>query len=223
MRNLKFRISFVVLLGCFVLMPPAFGQLNKPESTQEKIARFVRALNSPDKSTRFDAFIMLVEMRNAAAPAVPALTGLLKNKISDTRHLACDLLGLIGDSAAPAVPALIKILNDKQSDIRSNAAFALSLVGSPVAVVAPSLMNAINDTDSKVSDSAAISLAQLMQNVQKQVPQMRGLKLNQNRRFWRSVKTRLYQTKDRDISYPADFEKAELAAFHLVETLEAAK
>ncbi|MCY2930895.1 MAG: HEAT repeat domain-containing protein [Planctomycetota bacterium] len=77
------------------------------------------------------AVYALGRLRAAAAPAVPALVGLLASDKSDARDAAIDSLGRIGPPAKAAVPKLGALLTGR---VRGDAAQALAQIGGEEAV-----------------------------------------------------------------------------------------
>lgn len=75
------------------------------------------------------ACLVLTEMGEKAAPAVPELTEVLKHQDPDVRMQALITLGTIGSAAAPAVPEIAKLLeSDEFEAVRFSAAFALGSI-----------------------------------------------------------------------------------------------
>lgn len=75
------------------------------------------------------ACLVLTEMGDKAAPAVPELTEVLKHQDPDVRMQALITLGTIGSAAAPAVPEIAKLLeSDEFEAVRFSAAFALGSI-----------------------------------------------------------------------------------------------
>jgi len=103
------------------------------------------ALKDPDKYVRYGAAVSLTTIgwkpqdaaerayyfaglqewgavREIGKPAVPALTGLLRDRDSTVRIKAVELLGIIGDT--DATPALIQSLGDENREVRWNSVLA---------------------------------------------------------------------------------------------------
>ena len=82
-----------------------------------------------DEKLCYWACLVLAEMGEKAAPAVPELTGVLSHKEPDVRMRALITLGTIGSAAAPAIPAIVKLLDSDEFDaVRFSAAFALGAI-----------------------------------------------------------------------------------------------
>ena len=82
-----------------------------------------------DEKLSYWACLVLAEMGEKAAPAVPELTDVLKHQDPDVRMQALITLGKIGSAAAPAVPAIVKLLeSDEFEAVQFTAAFALGAI-----------------------------------------------------------------------------------------------
>jgi len=82
-----------------------------------------------DEKLCYWACLVLAEMGEKAAPAVPELTEVLKHQDPDVRMQALITLGTIGSAAAPAVPEIVKLLeSDEFEAVRFSAAFALGAI-----------------------------------------------------------------------------------------------
>ena len=82
-----------------------------------------------DEKLCYWACLVLAEMGDKAAPAVPELTNVLSHKEPEVRMRALITLGSIGSAAAPAVPAIVKLLDsDEFEAVRFSAAFALGAI-----------------------------------------------------------------------------------------------
>jgi HEAT repeat protein len=99
-----------------------------------------------DDVTRHDACQALDAMGPRAAPAVPALIGVLETQ---RRDVAARALGRIGPAAKPAAPALLKLLKDPGRWVPCSAAWALAWIcpedEEVVAACAPVLANVLAD------------------------------------------------------------------------------
>ncbi|MFA4878112.1 MAG: HEAT repeat domain-containing protein [Methanoregula sp.] len=74
------------------------------------------------RATYFSALEEWKAVREIGRPAVPALTGLLRDRDPEVRVKAVELLGTTGDPAA--TPALMKSLGDESREVRWSAALA---------------------------------------------------------------------------------------------------
>ncbi|HXX54990.1 MAG TPA: HEAT repeat domain-containing protein [Methanoregula sp.] len=124
----------------------ALGEIGDPAAT----GPLLTALRDPDKYVRFGAAISLSKtgwkpedpaerayyfaglqewraVREIGKPAVPALTGLLRDRDSTVRTKAVELLGSIGET--DAVPALMRSLGDENRDVRWNTVLAATKCG----------------------------------------------------------------------------------------------
>jgi len=87
-------------------------------------------LNSKDVHIRAPVYQNLAKLKGDAAPAVPRLIELLKEK--DERRAAIGTLRCIGTNAKEAVPVLMAIAKDSKDDAHESAAHAVVLID-PVA------------------------------------------------------------------------------------------
>jgi HEAT repeat protein len=82
-----------------------------------------------DEKLCYWACLVLAEMGEKAAPAVPELTEVLSHQDPDVRMRALLTLGTIGKGAAPAIPAIAKLLDsDSFEAVQFSAAFALGAI-----------------------------------------------------------------------------------------------
>ena len=83
-----------------------------------------------DEKLCYWACLVLAEMGEKAAAAVPELTEVLSHKDPDVRMQALITLGTMGSAAASSVPAIVKLLDSDEFDaVRFSAAFALGAIG----------------------------------------------------------------------------------------------
>jgi hypothetical protein len=119
----------------------ALGEIND----QEAIGPLQHALRDPDKYVRYGAAFSLAKLgwkpldpaerayyfagmqewnatKEIGKPAIPALTGLLRDRDSKVRIKAVELMGAIHDPSA--IPALMKSLGDENREVRWNTVLA---------------------------------------------------------------------------------------------------
>src|SRR5262245_12840897 len=160
------------------------------EGEQRPVADLVADLKKGEKE-RTKALQELEALGEKAAPAVPALVGLMGAKDEYTRLQATIVLGKIGKPAVepltralvsadedtrfyaawglafvgaparPAAPALIKALADKSPQVRCKAAYALGRIDPEPATALPALVGALEDGDADVRQAAAAALQPL--------------------------------------------------------------
>lgn len=92
------------------------------------------------------------------APAVPALTGLVRDADPGTRYLAAMALSKIGDEAETAVPTLLQALRAEDMWLRAAVTSALIQIGEPSV---PGLIRALFDDNKAVRRAAAKALGKI--------------------------------------------------------------
>jgi HEAT repeat protein len=112
--------------------PAATDALKSAISDPDKYVRYAAATSlttigwtpgdADEKARYFAAMLEWNAVRQIGKPAVPALTGLLRDRDSAVRIKAIDLLGTMG--AKDATPALMQSLGDENRDVRWSAALA---------------------------------------------------------------------------------------------------
>ena len=101
------------------------AQYFRGKSVQECIA----GLNSKQAATRRAAAWALFEKGPEAAPAVPALAGLLSD--AEVRMPALRVLEAVGHESSPALPELTSLLKHPDGFVRMGTAYALGAIGAP--------------------------------------------------------------------------------------------
>ena len=97
-----------------------------------------------DEKLCYWACVVLRDMGDKAAPAVPELIGMLSHKEPEVRMQALMALAAIGAPAAPAVPAIVKTLESDEFDaVRFSAAFALGAINQKEEVETKALVAAV--------------------------------------------------------------------------------
>jgi HEAT repeat protein len=122
-------------------------------------------------------FVMLLNLKSVgadAAPAVPALAGLLEDKSPHVRYCAYICLGEIGPPAKAVVPALEKALNDKDWSNRVYAALALWRIAKHPEAMSFLARNLESD-DSRAVRGALECLAQIGPDAGKTAPRLHEL------------------------------------------------
>lgn len=109
------RRSFVLLTLSLAVV--SFIGCGGPAKPKIDVQAQISELSSPDAEKRQNACIALGEAGEGAAPAVPALIPLLKDKDPLVRRLAAYALGMIGPKAKAAVPALKEATGDRDSSV----------------------------------------------------------------------------------------------------------
>jgi HEAT repeat protein len=97
-------------------------------------------------------------MGAAAAPAVPALIAVLRDRNLKLRLAATTALGAIGSAAQPAVPALATAMSDSHVIVARLAAQSLSRIG---AAAISALVGLLYSNDCHVRREAAWALGEL--------------------------------------------------------------
>ncbi|MHC4579664.1 MAG: HEAT repeat domain-containing protein [Planctomycetota bacterium] len=99
------------------------------------------------------------ELVQRGAPAVPALTAIVKDKDSPLRRSAVEVLGQMGPVAAPAVPALADALWNPNAGLRLAAAETLRRIGPAAAPALPDLIHLGDQPEWRFSFAARDALA----------------------------------------------------------------
>ncbi len=110
---------------------------------------------------RAEAVETLGDIGLAARPAVPALTGRLRDESDQVRAQAAEALGTIAQTDAAAAPALAETLGDESDLVRRNAAFALVRLGPHAEAAIPALGDVLYDKDRYVRGDAAQALLRI--------------------------------------------------------------
>ena len=110
---------------------------------------------------RAEAAETLGDIGLAARPAIPALTGRLRDESPQVRAQAAEALGTIAQTDAAAAPALAETLGDESDLVRRNAAFALVRLGPHAEAAIPALGDVLYDEDRYVRGDAAQALLRI--------------------------------------------------------------
>ena len=110
---------------------------------------------------RAEAAETLGDIGLAAGPAVPALTGRLRDESPQIRAQAAEALGTIAQTGPDAAPALAETLGDESDLVRRNAAFALVRLGPHAEAAIPALRDVLYDEDRYVRGDAAQALLRI--------------------------------------------------------------
>jgi HEAT repeat protein len=141
----------------------ALHVLNRGPLMEAELAQLIKELADQDGFTRWNAARKLLAcFRAEAAPAVPALSKLLKDPDSDVRRKAALALGVIGPEGKRAAPVLMEILKDDDALLdHPAAAFALGRLGQHGAVAVPVLVGALRAESDLTRGAAAAALGQI--------------------------------------------------------------
>ena len=141
-------------------------QLNKGETADfdalvacksKAVPALIKALDeNKDENFRIITIAVLGDIDAEAAPAVPVLNGLLKDKKENIRIVVVYALEQIGKDA---VPSLIIALKDTNNDVRAGAAYALGKIGADAISAVPALITARKDRGSNDRVRADVGLA----------------------------------------------------------------
>ena len=112
---------------------PAEGSGSSRKPASVKAAKHAALVKDKDYggayAVRISALNALGKMGPLAAPHVPAIAALLKDKNSGVRGSAVEALSALGELAAPYVPAIAALLKDKEWGVSSYAVKALGAIG----------------------------------------------------------------------------------------------
>ena len=138
------------------------------------VPRAIELLKDPKRRER--AIIVLKKIGPEAAPAVPDLVNLLKDKDPKIRTEALFALAAIGPKAAAAVSLTTELLADTDRDVKLTAAYALGKFGSEARPAAPMLRKLLDSDDELVGLTGVWALLQIEpaseEHVRLAVPQM---------------------------------------------------
>src|SRR5262249_4162142 len=123
----------------------------------------------------------LGQMGPSAAPAVSALTAILKHKDPRSRHMAAQGLGGIGFMALSAVPALKEALTDDDPDMIYFVAEALAQIEPLPSAAVAGLMALLTHEDASYRASAADSLGDIGTDAAQAVPALTALLQDKDR------------------------------------------
>ncbi len=147
------------------LPPPAKlkgSNIPLPLETALDLARgaLIAGLSDPDPKVRLASLDALETMGNAAAPAVPALVGSLRDSDRFVRWAASRTLGKLAPRGAnEAVPALDRLLNPEEDlSVRLSAANSLAKYGATAGAAVGALGRALQAKDSEVRLAALKTL-----------------------------------------------------------------
>jgi serine/threonine-protein kinase len=130
----------------------------------------VQSLAAADAGTRWRAAEALGNLGAEARPAVPALTGVLRDRSPDVRWRAAEALGKIGADAASSVPSVAALLDDTDDLVRGEAAKALGRFGSAAGTAVPALSGALRHPEVAFRREVAKALAKIGPAAQGAVP-----------------------------------------------------
>ncbi|MCC9607959.1 HEAT repeat domain-containing protein [Blastopirellula sp. JC732] len=111
----------------------------------EAIPHLTAALKNPQ--LRQPVAAILGEMGAKAAPAVPALIGLIDDENPRTANAAILAIGKIGPAAKEAVPRLTKALEEGEGQTPHDAALALGQIGPDAKTAEPALTKAMTSSE----------------------------------------------------------------------------
>ncbi len=131
------------------------------DPTELAVTTLRMALGDTSAAVRIQAASSLGQIGPAAAPAVPALVGLLKDGDETVRCQAAEAIGHIGVAGDLSVAALDELLGDASVPVRTAAARALGGLKEAAAPAVSSLVALLQDPVESVRTAAAESIAQV--------------------------------------------------------------
>ena len=138
--NVLRNAARLVFLGGFVALAGVAVAVQQP-GIEETIA----ATKSPDEAARLTAIQNLGT--RGGAPAIAALTELLKSDSPVTRAYAAKALGTIGAPAKDAAESLIALLGDSDAGVRRQAIAAIAAIRPGPKVTVPLFAKLMHDAD----------------------------------------------------------------------------
>ncbi len=152
--------------------PPPTPEPARPmtPSVSPLVQGLVHSLAAPDAATRWRAAEALGNLGAEAQPAVPALTGVLRDRSPDVRWRAAEALGKIGADAVSSVPSVAALLDDTDDLVRGEAAKALGRFGSAAGPAVPALSSGLRHPEVAFRREVAKALAKIGPAAQGAVP-----------------------------------------------------
>jgi HEAT repeat protein len=137
-------------------------KMGPSSSPATAVGPLMKILENPRENeyVRGGAAWALGRMHEAAAPAVPLLSGLFDSKHVSVRRNSALALGNVGRAAKSAVPVLLKALADKDPTVRVNAAVALWKIDRHAEAV-PALVKMLRTDTEPGAFEAAVALGEL--------------------------------------------------------------
>jgi HEAT repeat protein len=128
-----------------------------------------------DQQKHHRAIAACYALGRRAAPALPALSDLLRRDNCNCQPFACQFLPTLGSDAEPAVPALLDMLNNRKNPLRFWAAEALRQGWCKSNLTIPALMRALSDPDPFTPRSAALAISEYGYNAKAAIPALTAL------------------------------------------------
>jgi serine/threonine protein kinase len=152
--------------------PPPTPEPARPTapSVSPVVQGLVQSLAAPDGATRWRAAEALGNLGAEAHAAVPALTGVLRDRSPDVRWRAAEALGKIGADAASSVPSVAALLDDTDDLVRGEAAKALGRFGPAAGPAVPALSGGLRHPEVAFRREVAKALAKIGPAAQGAVP-----------------------------------------------------
>lgn len=144
-------LVFAMLLGLAVEQPITAGEVDD----------LIEVLQSEKDAERIEAIVQLGERGSAAAPAVPALSRMLKEQNLVIQHEAIITLGRIGPLAGSAVEPLIGVLKVPSELLRHSAVHALRMIGEEAEPALPHLRQFLSSKDQHLAVAAAWAMIEI--------------------------------------------------------------
>lgn len=153
-------LMIAALTACGGLKGPMIPKSSIPADIDADVKKEIERLYSSSSSKRENGAHNLGIIGKEAAPAVPFLIDMLKDKEEDVRESVAIALGKIGDLSA-VEPLIAALLKDKYEDVRKSAAWALGNIKEPRAIepLITALKN--NKRDEEVQMNAAWALGNI--------------------------------------------------------------
>ena len=143
---------------------------DQPSIEQDVLPKFIRGLESADKSLRLEMVFALAELRGPIDARVAALTRTLRDLDPDIRLAVLQALWTIGSEATDAVPAIINTLKYENAEVRASAARTLARIGMDIGDDVSVLANLIADENESVRANAATALGNQLSNARAAIP-----------------------------------------------------
>lgn len=149
------RVLIVLLMTVLGIVSLA----REPVEKGRPLSQWIALMNASNPAIRQEACLAAANLRDRAAPAVPALARALRDPDTGVRYAAAYALFFVGGAARNALPELEAALKDPDAGVRSMVAMTLGDSNIAAARSVP----ALNDPDSSVRLYAQSAL----ENIQK--------------------------------------------------------
>jgi HEAT repeat protein len=111
------------------------------------VEQAIEALRSPEESERFKAAVVLIQSRDAAKQALPAVIEMMRERPNDVPPDAMRVLEYLGPDAKDALPLILEHLEQKAPDVQHGYLHVTVAMGPVAQAAVPSLMKIMTSDD----------------------------------------------------------------------------